>query len=119
MEQRNLLLAIVLSVAILIGFQYLFEKIRPAAPPPPPVATQTTPTQTATEPRTGAPAATGTAPEKQRSETASEPRAALGSCTSTPGAEGREVAIAEQARIKINTPRLHGSISLKGGCIDD
>src|SRR5947207_195071 len=44
MDQRNLLLAIVLSVGILIGFQYLFEKIRPPAPPPTPaVPTQTTP----------------------------------------------------------------------------
>ena len=33
MEQRNLLLAIVLSVGILIGFQYLFEKMQPPRPP--------------------------------------------------------------------------------------
>src|SRR5581483_6892155 len=34
MDQKNLLLAIVLSVAILLGFQYLFEAHNPPAPPP-------------------------------------------------------------------------------------
>src|SRR5579885_2737871 len=34
MDQKNLLLAIVLSVAILLGFQYLFEAHKPPAPPP-------------------------------------------------------------------------------------
>ena len=53
MEQRNLLLAIVLSVGILIGFQFLFEKIRPL-PPPAPVA-QTVPSApgTVAQPDTG------------------------------------------------------------------
>ena len=32
MDQRNLLLAIVLSVVILIGFQFVFERLRPALP---------------------------------------------------------------------------------------
>ena len=33
MEQRNLLLAIVLSVGILIVFQFVFEYMRPPQPP--------------------------------------------------------------------------------------
>ena len=33
MEQRNLLIAIVLSVGILIAFQFVFERMRPAQPP--------------------------------------------------------------------------------------
>ena len=33
MEQRNLLIAIVLSVGILIAFQFAFERMRPAQPP--------------------------------------------------------------------------------------
>jgi len=42
MEQRNLLLAIVLSVGILIAFQFAFERLRPPQPPPPPGGTSVT-----------------------------------------------------------------------------
>jgi YidC/Oxa1 family membrane protein insertase len=102
MDQRNLLLAIVLSVVILIGFQFVFERLHPPAPTPAPggapatSATQTTPapsTVTGHVPSAGAPAA------------------------KTP--ETREEAMAEQPRVKIVTPRLHGSISLIGARFDD
>jgi YidC/Oxa1 family membrane protein insertase len=108
MEQRNLLLAIVVSVGILIGFQYLFEKMRPTPPVTPPVSTQTAPSQTApatpssTAPGATAPSAPGTA-----------------GAAVAPGPETREQAIAEQPRVRINTPRLHGSVALRGGRIDD
>src|SRR5439155_13244534 len=106
MDQRNLLLAIVLSVGILIGFQYLFEKIRPPTPPPTPaVPTQTTPAAPGTTiPGTAPPgtAVPGTPP-----------------ATGAARAETREEAIAEQPRVRINTPRLHGSVALTGGRIDD
>src|SRR4051794_6463313 len=110
MEQRNLLLAIVLSVGILIGFQYLFEKLRPPTPPAP-----TVPTQTAPAPGT---APSGTAPGTVAPST-------VPGATTTPGAaaptgpETREQALAEQPRVKIDTPRLHGSIALTGGRLDD
>src|SRR5580704_10411903 len=42
MDQKNLLLAIVISVAILFAFQYVFERTKPPAPPAP--AQQETPT---------------------------------------------------------------------------
>jgi YidC/Oxa1 family membrane protein insertase len=109
MEQRNLLLAIVVSVGILIGFQYLFEKLRPPAPPP--VPTQTAP---APAPTTAAPSATAPA-----GPAAGNTPAAAGAAAAAPGSETREQAIAEQPRLKINTPRLHGSIVLTGGRIDD
>jgi YidC/Oxa1 family membrane protein insertase len=110
MEQRNLLLAIVLSVGILIGFQFLLEKFHPVTPVPAPSQTtpsqttpgQTTPTQTAGAPATPVPG----------SATAPAPAPA-------PTAATREQAIAEQPRMRINTPRLHGSIALVGGRIDD
>ena len=109
MEQRNLLLAIVVSVGILIGFQYLFEKLRPPPPVVPAVPTQTapgTPAPGAAAPGATAPGAPGaTAP-------------ATGSAAA-PGVETREQAIAEQPRVRINTPRLHGSVALTGGRIDD
>src|SRR5438477_52488 len=108
MEQRNLLLAIVVSVVILIGFQYLFEKMRPPTPatPPSPAATQTAPAPGTTSPGATAPAETGAAGQASGTAVA-------------PAAETREQAIAEQPRVRINTPRLHGSVALTGGRIDD
>jgi YidC/Oxa1 family membrane protein insertase len=102
MQQRNLLLAIVISVGILIGFQYLFEKLRPVpVPPPAPAPATATPAPGSAAPGVAAPATTAApAPAAQPSET-------------------REEAIAGEKRVHINTPRLHGSISLNGGRIDD
>src|SRR5258706_16360552 len=100
MEQRNLLLAIVVSVGILIGFQYLFEKLRPP-PVAPAVPTQTAPAPNTAAPGTAAPGAPGTV--------------APATGAAAPGAETREQAIAEQPRVRINTPRLHGSVALTGG----
>jgi YidC/Oxa1 family membrane protein insertase len=108
MEQRNLLLAIVLSVGILIGFQYLYEKIRPSPPPAPAPATATQ-----TSPGTAAP---GTVAPS----IAPGPTAAGGAAPApAPAAQTREAAIAGQPRVRISTPRLHGSIALTGGRIDD
>jgi YidC/Oxa1 family membrane protein insertase len=96
MEQRNLLLAIVLSVGILIGFQFLIEHFHLAKPPPPTPA----PESVATAPGTAAP---GTAP----------------GTPAAPSFPTRQAAIAEQQRVRINTPRLHGSIALRGARLDD
>src|SRR5438874_6288743 len=106
MEQRNLLLAIVLSVGIFIGFQILTAKF---FPPPPPPAQLPVPAQTA--PATPAPQA--------NTPGAVAPGAAVPGAAAPSAAETREAAIAEQPRIRINTPRLHGSIALAGGRIDD
>ena len=103
MEQRNLLLAIVLSVGILIGFQYLFEKIRPVPPPAPAPTTATTPSTPA--PGTAAPGVAAPAPGV--------------AAPTAPASETREQAIAAEKRVRIDTPRLHGSIALNGGRIDD
>ena len=103
MEQRNLLIAIVLSVGILIAFQFAFERMRPAQPPGPPTA-----------PTVTAPATPSTPPAPR-----SAPASTTGAATPPQTAETREAAIAEQPRIKIDTPRLHGSIGLEGGRLDD
>jgi YidC/Oxa1 family membrane protein insertase len=109
MEQRNLLLAIVVSVGILIGFQYLFEKMRPAPTPTPAVPTQTAPS-TPASPTGAAPSSTVPSAPGTTGEAAGR---------AMPAPETREQAIKEQARVRINTPRLHGSITLTGGRIDD
>jgi YidC/Oxa1 family membrane protein insertase len=108
MEQKNLLIAIVLSVGILIAFQFVFERMRPPQPPgPAPGTPATAPATPTTAPGTGSVAL------------------APGASTSAPGAAPaqaavtREAAIAERPRVKIDTPRLHGSIDLDGGRLDD
>jgi len=111
MEQRNLLIAIVLSVGILIAFQFAFERLRPPQPPGPTGGTSVT------GPATSGPAPQSTTPSSTtRTNTtgANAPGAAPAQA-----AEGREVALAEQPRVKIETPRLHGSIDLLGARLDD
>src|SRR5712671_3451013 len=104
MEQRNLLIAIVLSVGILVAFQFGFERLRPPQPPGPPGGTPVT------APATSGPA-TGSAPPAPAASANAPGTNAPG--TNAPGAapahagETREAAIAEQPRVKIDTPRLH------------
>src|SRR5216683_4141601 len=93
-QQRNLIIAIALSIAILLGFEYFFGQ-RQLHPPAP--ATQTT---APTQPGTAAPAAPGPA----EAAAAVKPRAAV---------------LAEAPRVSIDTPRLKGSINLVGARVDD
>ena len=96
-EQRNVILAVVLSIAILLGYQFFFMK-----PSPNPVVPPTSPAASDSA-VPAAPAAPGTA----ESTAPVEPR------------HSREEVIAEGNRVKIKTPRLEGSISLVGGRLDD
>ncbi len=114
-DSRNTILAVILSGLVLIGWQYFYnlpqmEKQRAAQqaqselakPAPQPGGT---PAQTTT-PQTGAaPAPSASAPAtNQPASTAPVSRAS---------------AIAAVPRVKIDTPRVTGSISLKGARIDD
>jgi YidC/Oxa1 family membrane protein insertase len=107
-DNKNMILAIVLSIAILVGFQVYFDATRP-----PPLEQSVTPSQQAI----GA----GTT-EGQKSNLPQ----GVGSVAIIPGttieqAEGlnRSEILARSSRIEINTPRLRGSIALTGGRIDD
>src|SRR5438067_13475360 len=98
MEQKNLLLAIVLSVGILIGFQFLFEKLRPPVPAPSPAL----PTQTAPatpSPCTAAPRATPGAPATTARGTGA---------AAAPGAEPRGQRFAGERRGPRQRTRLRG-----------
>ena len=96
MDQKRLILAIAISLAILLGFQWLMP--RPQHPATPQTASETTPGQTASSEKPVAPGAGPTLP------------AAAASATTPP----REV-----PRLKINAPRVLGSISLVGARLDD
>ena len=95
-DQKNLVLAIVLSFLIIFGFSYLNP------PPEPP------PQQASTSQQAGTGAGTG------------EPLVGV-DLPGEPVAQAvtRDEALEGSARIRIDTPRLHGSLSLVGGRIDD
>ncbi len=101
MDQKNFIVAIVLSVVIITGWQYLF----PAAKPP----QQQTQQQTTTQGNT--PAAPSNAPGAQP--------AVPGSGQPVQQALSLNEALAKSPRVTFSTPELLGSISLKGGRIDD
>ncbi len=115
-DNRNMILAVVLSIAILVGFEMFFAKTRPAPPQDsqmqsdqPQLKNKFKSTQTISGPQT---------PEN----------ITVLPSPSTPNIPGlptidqvkpRLKLLKKAPRIKINTPSLHGTISLLGGRIDD
>ena len=100
MEQRNLILAVLLSTLILIGWSYFFD---------PPVQEQ--PVEQA---------------QSQTGDTLGAPKAQLaegqvgtGLDLLGPALQSREAALSEAARVTIDTPRVKGSLNLKGALLDD
>lgn len=90
MEQRNLIIAAVLSVLIIFSYPFLLELMGvDMEPPAPPPAETTAPAETAPAPAPAAPAV------------------------------DRETVIAQGGRVTIKSPRLKGSIALQGARIDD
>jgi YidC/Oxa1 family membrane protein insertase len=107
-EQKNLILAIVFSILILLGFQFLVEQPEP----PPQDAAQTG--ETGQTGAGGGDAAGLPSLDGGVGGLDAGPGDALGEATT------REAAIeAGGPRVRIDTPRLHGSISLESGRIDD
>jgi YidC/Oxa1 family membrane protein insertase len=92
-DRRNLILAVVLTGLILLGWPYVAEFFFPA----PPRSAQTAPAAAKAE-SSDAPAITADAPAK---------------------AVTLDSALAGTARIAIETPKLKGSINLEGAKVDD
>lgn len=105
-DQRNLILAIVVSVAILIGFQFFFDSTREAD--------ITGPTQTAEQTRPRSEVARPTLPGDEQTAPIQRQAVAVNGV-----AETREEGLIQSPRITIDTPSLRGSIALRGGRIDD
>jgi YidC/Oxa1 family membrane protein insertase len=119
-DQKNTILAIVLSALVLIGWQIYFgipqmekqkqiqqqQQAQERSQQPPGSSAQ----QPGTTPQTGAP-----------------PQAVPGATPQAPGLPGsvpgqvltREAALATSPRVRIETPSVAGSIALKGARIDD
>ncbi|HEY4405592.1 MAG TPA: membrane protein insertase YidC [Xanthobacteraceae bacterium] len=114
-DQKNLLLAIVLTGVVLIGWQYLFavpqlEKQKQLAQQ----QQQTQAQQQAPAAQPGAPAQPGVPPQTAPGTAPQAP--GLPSASPT---QSREAALAASPRVRIDTPRLSGSLALTGGRIDD
>ena len=92
-QQKNLIVAIVISCAILLLFQFYFQPKQTAQPVP--------------QPGVAAPPVAPGAP------------ALATPVTAVPAAAPREKVLAQNPRVKIVTPRLTGSIDLVGAKLDD
>jgi YidC/Oxa1 family membrane protein insertase len=107
-DQKNTILAIVLSAIVLIGWQFYFgtpqqKQIQQQQAQQPPGAPQQPP---GTSQQPGAPPTPGTAPQAPGQAAPGQPLT-------------REAALAASPRVRIETPSLAGSIALKGARIDD
>lgn len=116
-DNRNTILAVLLSGLVLIGWQYFYnipamEKQRAQQ------AQQQAQTPSGQSSTTPSPSQT-----PQAGTTPSQPQPAPGTQPAVPGVASsivpRAAAIAATPRVKIETPKISGSISLKGGRIDD
>ena len=108
-DNKNFILAIALSLAIMLGWQYYFApKKKPAA------AGQQT-SQTLPGPDAGATALPAAPGGQTARPEAAAPIPGGAAVTGKP----RAAVIAENPRVKINTESLTGSINLKGGRLDD
>ena len=95
-DNRNMILAIVLSALVLIGWSLLSERLFPAAEPP----------AQETQQDAAAPAA---APTPEAGPVAQQPERM----------RPRDQVLAGSPRVQIRTPSLQGSINLSGARIDD
>jgi len=104
-EQKNIVIAVVLSVAILVAWEFF-------QPPAPPSAETPAVTEAA------APDAGATTPALPTTDVVvpgtPEPAQAV-----APVVPQRDLVLAQVKRVPIATPRLKGSISTKGGRVDD
>ena len=100
-DQRNLILAIALSVAVIFGFQFFYEMPRQREAQLRQAAQQAEQVQETTT----APGAPGAAP------------GVPGASTAQPMT--REASLAASPRVRIDNGAIHGSIALRGSRIDD
>jgi YidC/Oxa1 family membrane protein insertase len=107
---RNLILAIVLSVLIIVVFQYFFQAFSPP-PPPKKVPAPTEAPGPAVPTPVPAPAVPGDQPRVTAPETAPLPSPVK------PAPEVAPVSIAKETLVKIDTPKYEATISSKGARI--
>ncbi|MDH3234783.1 MAG: membrane protein insertase YidC, partial [Alphaproteobacteria bacterium] len=133
-DQKNLLLAIVISVAIILGSQFLL----PGSKPPPQGTGQQTagktvpggPSGRAPQVPGGTPGSTGGAAKPQVPGGTTKPSvpgagstvrapAVPGTTAAKPAGQDRAAILKRVKRVRIETPKLNGSIALIGAKLDD
>ncbi|HRK19066.1 MAG TPA: membrane protein insertase YidC [Hyphomicrobiaceae bacterium] len=120
-SQKNLVMAIALSMAVLLGWQYFFvwpkEQERRALEQ----ARQQTKASVPAGTSGATPVTPGATPSAATSGKAPAAGGATPGSTELPAATllTRDAAIAASPRLKVETANLSGSIALKGGRIDD
>jgi YidC/Oxa1 family membrane protein insertase len=112
-DNRNTILAVILSGLVLIAWQYFYNV--------PQMEKQRAQSQTQAELAKPSPQATpGSATPQAGATPAPSANTPAATQPAAPGpVVSRETAIAATPRVKIETPRVSGSISLKGARIDD
>ena len=114
-DNRNTILAVILSGLVLIAWQYFYNM--------PQMERQRAQTQAQTELNKPAPqtAAGSTTPGSSTPQPGGAPSATTpaGQPGATQPVVSRDAAIEASSRVKIETPRLSGSIALKGARVDD
>jgi len=117
-DHKNTILAVVLSLLVIVGWQYFvgypqMERQRQEAQLKQQEQPQTRPgSAQPAQPGASQPSATPATPEVPATPKIAPP-------SGQPQTVSREAVIASSPRIRIETPRLGGSIDLKGGRIDD
>ena len=117
-DHKNTILAVVLSLLVIVGWQYFvgypqMERQRQEAQLKQQEQPQTRPgSAQPAQPGASQPSATPATPEVPATPKVAPP-------SGQPQTASREAVIASSPRIRIETPRLGGSIDLKGGRIDD
>ena len=109
MDNRNTILAVVLSIMVLIGWQMFFAKPQLDAQR----QGQATQQALTTDDKNAAAPVPGVAPQPGGAQPGAP------STGAAPAAQTRDQALAASPRIRIDSPRLDGSISLVGGRVDD
>jgi YidC/Oxa1 family membrane protein insertase len=110
-DKRNTILAVILSGLVLIAWQYFYNM--------PQMEKQRAAQQAQSEMVKPAPQAEHATPSTTPPSNTAPSANAPAQSPSTAAVVSREAAIAATPRVKIDTPRLTGSISLKGARIDD
>jgi YidC/Oxa1 family membrane protein insertase len=114
-DQKNLIIAIALSLAIMLGFQFFVDAPRQERMRAEQAAQKAATTQVTTPDGSSAPTAAGQVPGQAPG---------LSAMPSVPGAPvvpgaAREAVVNQTPRVTIDGKRLRGSINLVGGRIDD
>jgi YidC/Oxa1 family membrane protein insertase len=115
-DNRNMVLAVVLSIAILVGFEMFFSKTRPTPPSEGQTQSNLASPTNKSDALTNRP---GPQTPKNITTTQSQSTPIIPGIPLVNQTNSRLKVLKQAPRIKINTPSLHGTISLLGGRIDD